>query len=247
MGSISHWNPFCSVYRPASRLATVPSDGHAGGVNKGSMGSNVRKPQKRVMGMGLRSLDFFRTTWLISQFHEFPYDLDKQTCQVSRNLLYMIFKVLYSPDNLIWRLYWSTNNTSTLPGHQSFLLYDCLIYLPFEIRHQRPLFFLSSSQWITYCICWWSLIDSRCRSVGSTVLRGRNTCSPFLTLPRREHNSHVQPDSPHSAPQGRRKIVFWSSLLSENTESLLLHAVNLPEHILPLSRKSGEVKLWSLL
>lgn len=140
-GSISNWNPFCSVYRLASRLATVPSDGHAGGVNKGSMGSNVRKPQKRVMGMRLGSLDFFRTTWLISQLHGFPYDLDKQACQVSRDLLYMIFKVLYSPDNLIWRLYWSTNNTSTLPGYQSFLLYDCLIYLPFEIRHQRPLSF----------------------------------------------------------------------------------------------------------
>lgn len=33
------------------------------------------------------------------------------------------------------------------------------------------------------------------------------------------------------------KILFWSSLLSENTDSLLLHAVNLPEHILLLRER----------
>lgn len=33
------------------------------------------------------------------------------------------------------------------------------------------------------------------------------------------------------------KILFWSSLLSANTDSLLLHAVNLPEHILLLRER----------
>lgn len=117
---------------------------------------------------------------LTSQLHEFPYDLDKQACQVSRDLLHMVSKVLYSPDNLIWWLYQSVNNTSALPGYQSFLLYDCLIYLPFEIRHQRPLSFLITMDYILHLL----MVPDRLRMLqcGSTVLRGRNACSPFLTL-----------------------------------------------------------------
>lgn len=156
----------------------------------------------------------------------------------------MISKVLYSPDNLISWLYQSTNNTSAFPGYQSFLLYDCPIYLPFEIRHQRPLsFFLHFFITMDY-ILHLLMVPGRLRMLqyGKHSVERKECLFPFPDTAQKSWADTFSLSLLHTVLSkgggvSNWKILFWSILLSENSGSLLLHEVDLPEHILLLREK----------